>query len=903
MSTAPINPSRERVGIRRQEQGSSLVLSRRRVWILLITLVLGTSPWLSPALVNGQDLNEVRQLYRTGEYTRAARLAQTARESGERSIDWPILQAEALLAIGQHDDALTVLTNSVAENRLNLRAQWLAHEVQRQTGRSTDAAVTLRSIQSLIRTRAWAYRDPPDLVALGRAAIHLGVDPKEVLERIFEAATRLDPEYPESYLARGTLALDKQDAALASRVFGEAIERFPEDPDMHHGLARAFENSDRSRMGTAIEAALDINPRHVPTLLLLVDHRLQLEDFEGATKLLEEIDEVHPKHPEAWAYRAVIAHLRYDLEGERAARETALSNWAKNPLVDHRIGQKLSQKYRFTEGATYQRRALAMDSGYIPAKAQLASDLLRLGDAAGGWKLAREVHDADGYDVAAYNLVTLEETMGRYVTRTNAHFVLRMEAREDALYGARVLALLDKALAVLSEKYGLYPAFPTTVEIFSQQKDFGVRTFGMPENPGYLGVCFGQVITANSPATRPGQQVNWEAVLWHEFCHVITLQATRNRTPRWLSEGISVYEEFQENPAWGQDLSPRYREMILQGEFVPIARLSAAFLTPKSDLHLQLAYFQSALVVEHIIDNHGLSALLDVLNALRDGMVIHEALDRHVAPLDDLEKSFAEFAKNRALAVGPGLDWKRPPSDLIEPGKTDALTQWSASNATNYWALRHMAQAKMEEKALDEAIVLLKQLIELYPEQQGAESARPLLASIYRAREDFEAEEEILEQHALRTADAQITFQRLMDLAALRGDWWQVRRNANRLLAVNPLVAIPYRQLAEAEERLGHLPEAIAAHRAILHLDPANPADARYQLARLLHTSGGSDARRHLVEALSDAPRMRPALKLLLEMHRASNPTTDDSDATTDDPSSPPVSTPRVLPTNTPANP
>ena len=37
-------------------------------------------------------------------------------------------------------------------------------------------------------------------------------------------------------------------------------------------------------------------------------------------------------------------------------------------------------------------------------------------------------------------------------------------------------------------------------EVFAEQKDFAVRTFGMPDNPGYLGVCFGSVITANGPA-------------------------------------------------------------------------------------------------------------------------------------------------------------------------------------------------------------------------------------------------------------------------------------------------------------------------------------------------------------------------------------------------------------------
>ena len=85
-----------------------------------------------------------------------------------------------------------------------------------------------------------------------------------------------------------------------------------------------------------------------------------------------------------------------------------------------------------------------------------------------------------------------------------------------------------------------------------------MRTFGLPGADGLLGVCFGSVITANSPASQGEDPSNWEAVLWHEFCHVVTLSKTHNKMPRWLSEGISVYEEEQENPTWGDALNPRY---------------------------------------------------------------------------------------------------------------------------------------------------------------------------------------------------------------------------------------------------------------------------------------------------------------------------------------------------------
>ncbi|MFM7752439.1 MAG: peptidase MA family metallohydrolase, partial [Opitutaceae bacterium] len=282
-----------------------------------------------------------------------------------------------------------------------------------------------------------------------------------------------------------------------------------------------------------------------------------------------------------------------------------------------------------------------MDPEHLPAKSALATDLLRLGETEEGWKLAQEVHEADAYDVEAFNLVTLRDTMAKYATLTNEDFVVRMAAPEVAIYGPRVVALLRRAKDVLVPKYGVELAKPTYIEIFADQRDFAVRTFGLPDVAGFLGVCFGRVVTANSPATG-NSAVNWEAVLWHEFCHVVTLQMTRNRMPRWLSEGISVHEERQANPAWGNRLNPEYREMIVGGEMVPVAKLSGAFLAPKTPRHLQFAYLQSSLVVDYIVAKHGVDALRGVLLDLRDGMEINAALAKRTLPLPELEKAFDE---------------------------------------------------------------------------------------------------------------------------------------------------------------------------------------------------------------------------------------------------------------------
>ena len=105
-----------------------------------------------------------------------------------------------------------------------------------------------------------------------------------------------------------------------------------------------------------------------------------------------------------------------------------------------------------------------------------------------------------------------------------------------------------------------------------------------------------------------------------------------------------------------------------------------------------------------------------------------------------------------------------------------------------------------------------------------------------------------------------------MELYAARADWPAVATNAERYLAVNPLVQAPYGFLARAGEALGRRDDAIRASRTLVRLDPPDPAGAQFRLARLLHAAHDPEAKRHLLMALEEAPRFRAAQRLLLEM-------------------------------------
>ena len=935
---------------------------------------------------NAADLEDAQQQFLSGDYSGC--IATLEKTMGDRAggEDRHLLLSKALMTIGRYPDAYKAVTNALEQEPWSIRLKWQARDVFLANGHTMAANQIVDDIVKRVAGEPSSYRDAAALVIFGQAALLKNADPKRVLDQLFDMAKKRDPKLRESYLAAGSLGLDKHDYALAAKKFEEGLKELPDDPDLQCGLAQAYEPSDSALAATALEAALKRNSNHVASLLMVVDHCIDAEDYDEAKDTLERIKSVNPWHPDAWSYEAVVAHLKNQSEEEKSARQTALKYWANNPRVDYLIGLKLSQKYRFAEGAAHQRQALKNDFDYLPARAQLAHDLLRLGEETEGWKLAEEVQKQDAYDVEAYNMVNLRQTMSKYTTLTNRDFLVRMSSHEAALYGDQVLDLLNKERTNLCAKYEMELKRPTIVEIFAEQKDFAVRTFGMPGNAGYLGVCFGSVVTANSPAVQHGHPVNWQAVLYHEFCHVITLQMTKNKMPRWLSEGISVYEEGQQNPAWGQRMTPKYREMILGDELTPVSKLSGAFLDPKSEMHLQFAYYESSLVVEFLVQKYGIEKLKSILRDLGQGVEINEAIAKELnglnvlnsaketstdnsektvassndstnsqpvaeppGPLEQFEKDFAAFARERAEKLAPALDFDEPEftktgsradfrrryannrdkgpasgdtnsppkttlrvNPTVEAGNTNRVRPavnspdvengtnyarfpgrdsivatnvapqpvdispeerwqaWAKDHPTNFWVMTRKVGDLVEDKRWSEAKPILQQLVEAYPDYVGPDSAYRMLAAAHHALGETNLEREVLEKLAARDDEAPDAYGRLMELGVANKEWPSVETNALRYLAVNPLVPTPYRYLAQASEQTKNAKNGISGYRSLLELDPPDLAETHFRLAQLLHRGGDPSARRHVLQALEEAPRYPAALQLLLEINNQS---------------------------------
>jgi tetratricopeptide (TPR) repeat protein len=828
------------------------------------------------------ELPAGEKLFRTGKYAECARLAAKEIDAGTWEVDWHILKASSELAEGKYAAALRTVKEALDEHGSSLRLRLLAQTVNRFNGKDQQTEDSDDEIGRTLAASPERFDSPSDRVALGRFLLDRGADPRQILELIYTPLRKAQPNFAEAYFAIAELALDKYDNAFAAEILQAAPKPLAQDPQYHYILARAYAADDPARAQAALDAALAINPKHVDSLLIRIDRLIDAEAYIAAESQLERVLAINSNHPKAWAYKSVLAHLASDSKSEEAARKQALSTWPANPDVDHVIGNKLSQAYRFKEGAACQRKSLACDPNYRPAKLQLSQDLLRLGEETEGWRLADEVAKQDAYDVVAFNLVTLQDELQKFRTIGGDGLQVRMEAREADLYGDRAVELLKRARKTLCEKYDVKLDVPIVIEIFPKQKDFDVRTFGMPGVArGYLGVCFGRVITANSPASQGERPANWEATLWHEFCHVVTLHKTHNKMPRWLSEGISVYEERQADPTWGQSMNPQFREFILNGEMTPVSQLSSAFLAPKSPVHLQFAYFESSLVVEYLVERFGMDKLRALLTDLGDGKDINEALVVHTEPLNRLDSDFANFARKRAEALAIEARWDKP--ELPPDADADSLAAWVKQHPDSMPGLKQLAMQQVRDRKFEQAIETAKHLRDIFPNDIQPQNAYDLLAVAYRGLADVEAEREALEALASRDDSAIDAYLRLMEIAESKQDWEAVAKNAHRMLAVNPLVAAPHRYLAKAAANLNRRDEAIRANEALLKFDTTDVAETHYRLATLLREDSKADAaRRHALMALEEAPRYLAAHKLLLELSRAS--TIDESTPKSDPP-------------------
>src|SRR4029078_2592709 len=161
------------------------------------------------------------------------------------------------------------------------------------------------------------------------------------------------------------------------------------------------------------------------------------------------------------------------------------------------------------------------------------------------------------------------------------------------------------------------PPHKTMIEVFPTHDAFSVRTTGSPWI-GTVGASTGRVIAMVAP--RKGEVTmgpfNWAQVLRHEYTHTVTLAATDNRIPHWMTEGLAVYEEHSPLK-W--EWVPMLYNAVTKNELFPLDKLTWGFIRPRKPTDRSLAYAESYWLCTFIEESRGHDTILKMLAECKAG--------------------------------------------------------------------------------------------------------------------------------------------------------------------------------------------------------------------------------------------------------------------------------------------
>jgi tetratricopeptide (TPR) repeat protein len=406
--------------------------------------------------------------------------------------------------------------------------------------------------------------------------------------------------------------------------------------------------------------------------------------------------------------------------------------------------------------------------------------------------------------------------------------------------------------------------------MFPRHDDFAVRTVGLPGMIGALGACFGRVVTLDSPKARPPGDFNWEPTLWHELAHVFTLQLSNQRVPRWLTEGISVYEEKLGSPGgregellgWGREGELMFVAAYGRREHMSLKELNAAFQDPEK---ISLAYYEASLLAEQIVTNYGMGALRKLLTTYGQGVEGEAALRTGLGV--DIDRLQADFDKLLAAKYDSIVKAMTPPKEL-EPGKANPEAVAGAFPGS-FQAQVALGEFFWKSGRIDEAYKALERAAQLVPMATGPKSPHAMMAQIAIAQKDRAraiTELEALLQFAHTDLDsARLLAKELEQAGGNNGT--RLMTAYERVAALDPFDAANHSALGRMKMQRGDAAMAARSFRAAIAAGSLDAAAANADLAEAyLATGDKAQAKRAALAAIEVAPGYQRAQDLLLRL-------------------------------------
>ena len=718
---------------------------------------------------------------------------------------------------------------------------------QRQQGfRRLDPLASLR-----------VFRSPDDYYHLARAA-----------EGIREFKLAADAYTETAAVPRADIQASRGDLFYMRHRPGDAVTDYKKALEIDSawipallGMARALADENPEGAEAALQEVIKRAPNHPDLLIFQAERALVAEDVPAAVAALDKAAAARANFVDEAALRAAVAYAQNDQPALDAAIARVKSIDPMSALGWQKAGEQAQRSYRFAEAAQFARQGTTVDVDDPYVHFDLGQSLMRTGDEKGARTALERSWNLDGSSAITKNLLEVLDHLETFETVTSGDFIFKFPKAEAAVLRTYALPLAEQARETFGTRYGFTPEGPILIEIFDVHDDFAVRTMGLRGLVGALGACFGKVVVMDSPSARPPGDFSWQATLWHELAHVYTLQMSKYKVPRWLTEGISVYEEHRRQAAWGREDALPFAAELQRGKTFGVKNLPDAFKRPES---LALAYFEASLLVEHLVEINGEAGLRTLLAAYAGGAKDTEAFAKAFGrSVDAVEASFKAFVDQRYGALSKAM--ADPPS-RVAPDDLQALRARAAQAPGNFASQLMLGSALVKAGDFAGARAPLERAAELAPQASGSGSPRALLAEVAERTGDTDRARRELRQLLLADHANVNAARKLAALAGTTPAGTDDRDYALRLIAdLDPFDAAVHVQLGRRLVEKSSWQPALIEFQAALALGPPNLAEAHTDLGEVLFRLGRKDeAKRHIMTALQEAPTYARAQDVLL---------------------------------------
>ena len=866
---------------------------------------------LAAAILPAQDVTDGRDSLRAGKYKEA--IAILAKISPTDS-DWVLAQkylVDAYSITGRYDEAEAAarkatstpkgreLWNSLGEVLIERGRRAAAESAFVRAGaeKASDSLVAAMNLAVLHwdrgeRDRATREFDhfidvynksagedlnSEELTAVARAVEYLGESDPQLFKdalKAYDRAIAADPFNADAKIRLGQLFLRKYNFDEAQKTFQDVLETNPVDPRALLGAARRLEQDGQPGADSLLRTSLNINPEGVAARTMHAEMLVGLEDYAGAQADIDRALKVNPIAERTLAIAAGIKYVTHDQAGYEALRKRALDANPRDAELYTTLSEMASQLRLYKEAADFAKQGTELDPKSWAAWGMLGNNQLRLGQIDPGKVSLETSFKGDPYSVWVKNTLDLLDTYKNYDLISSDNFQFMIEKDESAILSIYLKQLAEQAYATFSKKYAYTPPPPIRIEIYRSHADFSVRTVGLA-GLGALGVSFGTTLAFDSPAAKDAGPFNWGSTFWHELAHTFTLGSTDHRIPRWLSEGLSVYEEHHAKPGWGFNVTPSFLAAFKAGRLVPVSRMNDGFMHPAYPQQVQFSYYQASLVCELIArDYGGDAALLKMLQAYKAGQTTEQVF-KSVLGVDikDFDKKFDDYLRSRFAGILPSITASRGGEEA--PSVTRTMTVEQIDDAIRKSPNDFRTQllggaALLYHNQTDKAIPVLEHAQSMFPEYGGDDSPYALLADAYEKKGNAQKQAEVLTKWMSLTETNAEALQKLADVQQKLGNPAAAADAIDRLMYVNPFDIALHQKLADFAKAAGDKQRNVRERMAIVALGPVDRADAYYQLALAQHEAGADvQARKNVLRALEDAPNFEKAQTLLLTLYDA----------------------------------